>query len=260
MAPNRQAMQEPSGKDAAPSEKVHPVALEVDTIDGFLSWASRADAHTRPKVAAAIHQASSDEAIFLALRKRLEEVEPEDLLTSLLLLSVMGEMRNPAAANEFESTIWRPLPAAEKVGHLGTGPRGLEEMRQSKAVECLAYLGTEDAYKRTLRVAADHEAHSVRSAAVGALLYNFGESQQDRERIRKQIRPGDAHLVDMTRFSASVPREEFNTRGKAFYERHKRFIPPAPESEAGNSHQEQDVDVTGAEEDPPPRQLEGSHK
>lgn len=260
MAPNRQSRQEPREKSAAPSEKVPPVALAVETLDGFLSWASRADAHTRPRVAAAIHQASNDEAVFHALRKRLEEVESGELLTSLLLLSVMGEMRSPAAADEFESIIWRPLPAAEKVGHLGIDPRALEAMRQSKAVECLAYLGTDDAYKRTMRVAVDHEARSVRSAAVGALLFNFGESQQDRERIRKQIRPDDAHLVDMTRFSASVSREEFNSRGKAFYERHKRFIPPALEGEVGHSHQEQDVDVTGADEDPPPRQLEGSHK
>ena len=95
---NARAPSEPPTRSTVTSvEAIGPVPLSAGTIDRFLRWASRAGAHESVRVRDAIVSARGDGTVLAPLLERLQKAGGRDLGTSLVILSIVGELQNPAA-------------------------------------------------------------------------------------------------------------------------------------------------------------------
>jgi hypothetical protein len=161
------------------------------------------------------------------LAQRLAAIGIKDLGTSLVILGILGEMRNRSSLRSLESVVWQRLPAVESGGHGELVERDLVEMLASKAVEAVAFLKIDTSDALTLRVVREHPSKLVRGAAIDAYLYNHGDSTQARERLRAVVRPEDRLLLDRVRRSRSNGRDAFNEGLRRFYSVYPQEVAPA---------------------------------
>jgi len=210
-------------------QPVAPITLSVNTVDQFIAWANRSNTTDRLRVRDEIVKAREDSKVLAPLFERLEQAGKNDMGTSLIILGIIGELKNPASIGDLEKFIWQPLPDEQIVGHGALGDRDLLEMLQSKAVEGMAYLQTEEADRMTLRVISEHPSGAVRSAAIDAYLFNHEDSNQAKEELIRIVQGGDVLFLDRVRRVRSGNREKFNEGLVRFYQLHPEATPPPPE-------------------------------
>jgi hypothetical protein len=212
----------------APIEPPRQVPLRPETVDAFIDRASRADSADHRRVREEIDRASGDTQVVRLLTERLAAVGIRDLGTSLVIVGILGELRNRAALRSLDSVVWQPLPSPKAVGHGELTERDLVEMLASKAIEAVAYFKTDTTDALTLRVIREHQSSPVRAAAIDAYLYNHGDSARARDRLRGLVRPEDQLFLDRARRSRSSGRDAFNAALKRFYDLHPQEVAPAP--------------------------------
>lgn len=220
--------QPPARSEQTSIKPVTPVSLSGETIDQFIAWAGRSDSTGYLKVREEILKAREDSTVLAPLFDRMEKTGTNDIGTSLIILGILGELKNPQLIGRLENFVWEPLPAEEKVGHGGLSKRDLVEMLESKAIECLAYVRTETSDKATLRVIREHASVAVRSAAIDAYLYNHEDSVEVKEWLRGIVQKQDLPFLDRVRRMSSGDREAFNEGLIRFYKLHPDMIAPAP--------------------------------
>lgn len=223
-----ESKQPPIRSEQTVIEQIMPVPLSIETIDQFIAWASRSDSTGQLKVREEILKAREDSKVLAPLFDRLEKTGINDIGTSLIILGVIGELKNSQTIGRLDTLIWQPLPEEEEVGHGGLSKRDLVEMLESKTVECLAYLRTDVSDQNTLRVIREHPSLAVRSAAIDAYLYNHEDSAEAKERLRPFLQEKELPFLDRVRRTSFGDRDTFNERLKRFYEFHPEAIAPEP--------------------------------
>lgn len=82
----------------------------------------------------------------------------------------------------------------------GMSLREREEIIQVKAMQGLAYLGTDAAADETVRIISEHESEHVRREAIDAYLWNHGDSAEAVRHLKTLI-PARYHaFVGMPRY------------------------------------------------------------
>src|SRR5215218_6305754 len=97
--------QPPERKEQSFIEPVDPVPLTESTVDDFVAWAAGSDATDRLRVREAIEASRGDASVLSPLFQRLDEAIQSDLGTSLVLLGIIGELRNLDSIDRLDELI-----------------------------------------------------------------------------------------------------------------------------------------------------------
>ncbi len=228
----------PPAFDPATIERVPPVKLEAGSVDAFVGWVARTPGSDVQAVRDAIAAARADGAVRDALIASLFNLPVRDIGQHLLLLSIVGEMRQPAFVEPLVKFIGLSpdsiVGGVENVAGCGCGCGACTSyldaaaMLKARAVEMLAWLRTSEALEAVLGFARYHESRVVRLAALDAYTFNHEDSPDAIARARASARRDEAKLVGLPRFSRDSDPAEFARSVAAFYEQHPEERPRAP--------------------------------
>jgi hypothetical protein len=207
------------------SKAVH---FTAQSLDDFIAWAGRSNDQDRELVRAYLLRAAPADWSIELLYEKFQKARAANFDGALVVLSLLGELRNPKSIGIFQRIIWEQPAADERLEDGGLTARDTQEMLQSKAVEGLAYIQSIESLGAALEVAAKHPGQAVRSAAADAFLFNAGDSDDARARLLKALAPDERYMADRARKSADVSVDEFNKRLALFYERHPELIAEPP--------------------------------
>lgn len=230
----------PSSNDSAPPKLPAPVvsarppvALTPEKADEFLRWVATVPISQKETIRQQIAAAAADSRVVDALTDRLLKFPVTDHTRHLMILSTLGEIRSPRAIGSLKQFIWydKDMFAAGASG-VSTGvktsyfypTRGL----QSRAVEMLAYIRSEEALAATREVAAKHPGGEVRIAAINAYLFNQGDSEKAKAELSQQVRESDRKFIGLPRRTHDMNLREFEEKVCAYYEKYPGERPPAP--------------------------------
>jgi hypothetical protein len=105
------------------------IPLTNETIDAFIAQAGRSGAADREKIRGEILKARGNSSLVSPLFARVDSQETEDLDTSLITLSILGELKDPTAIDGFERLIWTPLLKSLSKTRMLRSVRGPETAR-----------------------------------------------------------------------------------------------------------------------------------
>lgn len=233
-------------------DKAKPVALTPSTVKEFTAWASGSDVGEKEAVRESIAKASKDGEVLKQLFAEYEKVKTSDVGYSLVVLSVIGEMQNPASLPGLRDIIYTQLPKPKEEPHAALTELDLVEMLASKAVECAAYLKTAESNRLVLEVVAKHPSQAVRSAAIDAYLYNNGDTEKAKATVSRAAQEKDRILVDRTRFAKGGKKEAFDRQLEIFYKKYPQEVAEQP-GEPEKTDRKKDTVGTAKSINPPKR-------
>jgi len=228
------------GQEVTTDSSEMGIPLTLPNVQEFVRWAARVDRLGRLKVRQQIEIARQNkeqgkeqgEVVSKALFKQFETAPEQDLGQRLIILSIIGELKNPLSTTRLTEIVNNPLPEADSIVHGVLSSKDAVEMIQSKAVQCLAYLNNRVADSLTLSVIKSHPSKAVRSAAIDAYLYNHGDSLAAKQRLRNLLRDEnlfeDLPFVDRIRNTKNISREAFDEGIERFYALHPEARAPKP--------------------------------
>jgi hypothetical protein len=213
------------------------IPLSPDTVEAFIAWVAEVPVAQAQLIRDQVAQSAADVQVVDALTKALFQLPAKDFGRHLLILSVLGETRNPRLVGPLTRFIWLPgeaitPPLPAQLGDLkgkerdatllDTGP-----ILQARAVEMLAYLQIPEAIDQTLNVAAEHPSKVVRVAAIDAYLFNHENDGEAFDRVRRAVREEEQIFVGLPHRSRSMDPAMFDAEVRAFYEQYPEQRPPA---------------------------------
>ncbi|CAN7597441.1 hypothetical protein LJR289_004337 [Pseudoduganella sp. LjRoot289] len=233
----------PPAFDPVSVQRVPQVNLAADTIDAFVRWVAATPGANVQDVRDAIAAARTDDAVVHALIANLFNLPTSDIGQHLLLLAIVGEMRQPAFSEPLVEFIG--LAPGSIVGDVsnqhacGTSISHIDAaaLLKARAVEMLAFLRTSEAFEAVLGFARYHESRVVRIAALDAYIYNHEDSPDAIERARATARRNEAKFVGLPRFTRDSNPAQFAEKMAAFYEQHPEERPPVPHFARGPTRQ-----------------------
>ena len=204
--------------------------LTADTLDAFVTWAATVPIGRVQLIRDAVADARGDDVLVEHLLAALGELPVRDVGRHRVLLSTIGELRDPRALESLTRFIWHATIVGPQRGGIGCGfEASLGESLQARAVEMLSYLRTSEADEETLRVATDHPSPGVRSAAIDAHLYNHGDDPAEASRLRERVRDTDSPLIGLPRFTRATTRADFERAVEAYFEQYPSQRAPRPD-------------------------------
>ena len=162
----------------------------------------------------AIRRIRKNAAAVTAFESAYEVAQEGSIDRRLLVLQIIGEMRQPNSLQFLRGVAWKPLPPKQEGAEL-TSRREYEEMIEAAAVEAIAYIRdakddpSEQAVSETLAVAAGHESHAVRLAAIDAYVWNYGDDAAHLGELRRRLPPDSQRYVEMPRFHRGASGAKF---------------------------------------------------
>ena len=211
-------------------------ALTAQTVHEFLAWAASVPNGQVASIKKRIAE-TKDPQLAHALIEALDQRPIKDVGLYLLLLSTIGELRDPRTEPALVSLIWEKEPLFDhpepkppvRHDHEGScddrSVLNFEAVVQSRAVEMLSYLGTATAKRATLEIAGRHPSNAVRFAAIDAHMYNHEDSPEAADQLRQVVCAEDVKMVGLPRFSKDMDTSEFDARVAAFYGRYPEEVP-----------------------------------
>lgn len=225
---------EPPAFDPSMIKREPFVKLDALSIDAFVRWVAGTPISDVQTVRDAVAAARSDEEVAPALIASLFNLPAGDVGQHLLLLSIIGEMRQQEFVEPLVKFIGLPVNSIvkEALNHRACGTcishLDAEAMLRARAVEMLAWIRSSEAFEAVLGFARYHESRVVRLAALDAYIYNHEDSPEAIERARAAARRDEAKLVGLPRFTRDSDPAQFAEKMAAFYEQHPEERPPAP--------------------------------
>jgi hypothetical protein len=216
----------PAPGPAAAPLLASPNIPATESVPRFIDWASRSGTDQRENVRKLIVAAAKSSDAAEELCREIFEIQNSDHSRSLIMLSVLGEMRNPDGEKCLIRFVHQPFPTQ------GTMVNGeiIEQTTlgtlQGKAVDGLAYAGTETGDREVLWAAGAHPSLIVRAEAINAYLWNHHDSRSAHAALLKVVRPGEASFLDRPRHEPGMNRDQFNGKLTAYAKKH-----PAPKPE-----------------------------
>ncbi|KRC63020.1 hypothetical protein ASE14_04320 [Agromyces sp. Root81] len=203
--------------------------LTPETLDDFVVWAAGVPVGDIDAVRRSIADVQ-DSAIAESLGEELWKLPVEDVSRHMVLLSIIGELRDPALEDALEAFVWHERLVDEKVDdepEACTFEARPAEMLQARAAEMLSYLRTESSDNATLRIATEHPSRAVRASAIDAHLFNHDDSLHEIDRLNSIVKAEDVGLVGVARFTRGSDREDFDRAIAEYFDRHPDQAAPA---------------------------------
>jgi hypothetical protein len=210
------------------------VPLASETIEEFVRWVAAVPVSEAQLIRDQIAVAKGDGPVFAALVGHLFQLPVPDFGRHLLLLSVLGELRDPKSVEPLLRFI--NLPPDSLFGQTptrqGQGPAtsylDYSAALQARAAEMLAFIRTPAALDKVLVVASEHKSRTVRLAALDGFIFNHDDSPEALDKARTAARPGEAKFVGLARRERDFNPREFDSKVRAFYQRYPEEQPPIP--------------------------------
>src|SRR5205085_82955 len=156
-----------------------------------------------------------------------------DVSRRRLLISTLGELKNPQAVHTLVKFIWHKgeiVARDDRERH--RQPCSFEadggEMLRARATEMLSHLVVDEAAGATLNIATGHPSAFVRAAAIDAYMFNAGDSPEAAAQLRKCVRPDDHWRVGLPRLTRDMDPAKFEKAVLIFYENYTEERPPSP--------------------------------
>lgn len=216
----------------------------------FIQWAAESIPAEREVGRKIIVEAAENEQIAQALIKEVESSVETDHSRALVVLAILGEMRNPAAEPFFVEFIARPLPETGTMIEGEIVEKTALAMLQAKAVECLAYLKSESGDREIFRIVAEHESIIVRAAAVNAYLWNHQDEPEASSQLAQFVRDDERVLLNRVRREPGESSESFNRKLERFLKQYPELRAPAPEP-LPKKYKDEDTDQEQFDDKPP---------
>ncbi len=194
-APPPQLIVPAPGSTSAPP-LASPNVPAAESVPRFIDWASRSGTEQRETVRKLIAAAAKSSDVAEELCREIFEAQKSDHSRTLIMLSVLGEMRNPEGEKCLTRFIHQPFPTQ------GT-------MVNGEIIEHGA-----------------HPSRIVRAEAINAYLWNHQDSQTARAALLKVVRPDEAGFLDRPRHEPGMNRDQFNGKLQEYAKKH-----PAPKPE-----------------------------
>jgi hypothetical protein len=194
-----------------------------------------------------VHKAQDINAIAQGLIEAFQQTERVDHSRALVILALLGELRNPTGTEFLIEYVWREPPTGGPVMvETGVSLAHQNMVRlQVKAVNGLAYTKDPDVLKEVLEIVAKHPSMAVRTEAASSYLWNQGDAEGARKTLSEYVRDGESALIDRPVRGVEMSGKEFNYQLEQFLEGHPELQPPAPT-------QREPVDEKPTEADQPP--------
>ncbi len=143
--------------------------LSAETIDEFIQWAAGVPAGEVEVIRERIANAREDENLIDQLTKELWRLPVRDVSRHGLLLSTIGELRDPRAASVLIKFIWydgeiAPGDDRKRFLHSCSFEADGSEVLRARATEMLSYLSSSEAAEATLEIVARHPSDFVRGS------------------------------------------------------------------------------------------------
>jgi hypothetical protein len=211
-------------------------SLGVESMETFLSDAAASPQEKADQIRTEIARVAKDPKLISALATQLLATPVVNVERHLMLLSTLGETRNPQAINALSQFIWNkqllaPPPNPNTGQRHGSTVFNHDVALRARAAEMLAYIGTEEAKAATLEVAAKHPNLEVRLAAIDAYLFNNNDSTEAKEKLSGVVQESERKLIGLPRWKKGMDRADFDRRLLEFYTQHPEERPASPSAE-----------------------------
>jgi hypothetical protein len=207
----------------SPPTLADPKRPASESVPTFVDWASRSVIGQREEARKIIVAARDNPAVAEELCREIFEVQKDDLSRSLIMLSVLGEMRNPDGGKCLARFLHQPFPKEGTVVNGEIVEQTSLGVLQAKAADGLAYAHTESGDREVLWAAGSHPSRIVRAEAINAYLWNHQDSQAARKTLLKVVRPDERSFLERPRHAPGMSREDFNRKLAEYAKMH-----PAP--------------------------------
>lgn len=197
-------------------------------VAAFVGWASSSLPGERESARESIHAASDNPDIANALADEAFRGQSLDHSRTLIVLSILGELRSAHGEGHLERFLWQPLPTDGTVIEGDVIEATKLAMLEAKAVNGLAYLRTASADAKVLRAVSDHPSIVVRAEAIAAYLWNHDNSVGARAEVLKHVRKGEEIYLDRVRREPGERASSFDAKVASFLEQHPEAVPPDP--------------------------------
>ncbi len=200
-----------------------------ESVRGFLAWAGASTLEEEEDGRRVIQRAQSNDEIAKGLIQEFHTAQQRDFSRALLILSVIGEQKNPIGEQFLFELVRQPLP--EKGVTTGEGElveQSAAAMLQAKAIDGLAYMKIEKWDQVVLELSGKHPSRIVRAEAINAYLWNHGDSANAREQLTRYVRPDERIFLDRVRRERGEHADSFNRKLSLFMKAHPEARPPAP--------------------------------
>lgn len=207
-----------------------PALRSAGDVRAFIDAASAAPVSRREEVRAMIQRVKDDVGIANALIAEFEMAQKTDFSRALVILSLIGEQRNPVGTNFLVKFVRRPLPPGGRpTRESGVSPEAeaLERL-QVKAANALPYAGSAQAMQATLEVVRSHPLKPVRIEAASSYLWNTGNTEEARRTLSRYLHKDELMVLDRPVREQGMTAEQFNRQLALYLDRHPEVRPPAP--------------------------------
>jgi len=196
----------------------------------FVDWAGKSLVQERERARQAITEAREYNDVVSALIEEVDRSQKmNDYSRTLLVLAIIGEMKNELGAKYLLDFVHKPLPEKGTIIDGEIIERTLQEMLQAKAVDGLAYMRSPEWDAQVKRVIGSHPSRAVRAEAINAFMWNHGDSREAHRELSERVSKEDLILLDRVRRLSGDSAEVFNSKLEAFLKMHPQVIPPDPQ-------------------------------
>ena len=207
----------------------------------FIDWAGASSIEEREAARKAIAVARENGDVAMVLCEEALKAQKADHSRALLVLSILGELRNPRGEDCLHRLVNLPFPTNGTMTREGEIPEqtALAEL-QAQAIDGLAYIRTKTGDEEVLKQVKNHPSIIVRAEAIAAYLWNHQNSQEARRTLMQYVRKGDEIYLDRITREDGEKGESFNRKLQAYLKAHPEAIPPKPEQGGKNKDKRQE--------------------
>lgn len=205
---------------------VQAVALE------FIKFAGDSGSEQREEIRKSLQAASRNKEVVEVFCNESFKAQKEDHSRSLLVLSLLGEMKSSFGAECLNRFMKLPFPKTGTVVDGEIIEQTALAMLQAKAIDGLAYINTKESNEIVLDAVKNHPSIIVRAEAIEAYLWNHRDNlKAARETLGRYIRKGEEIYLDRVRRESGETASTFNRKLEAYLKAHPEVVPPKPEPE-----------------------------
>lgn len=180
-----------------------------------------------------INSATDNKEIAGALCEEAYRAQRVDHSRALVVLSILGELRNPSGEDCLRRFVNLPFPTS---GTRTSEGEIVEQTAlatlQAKAIDGLAYLDTKSAEEEVLLQVQKHPSIIVRAEAISAYLWNHRDSpDKARSVLSRYVRKGEQIYLDRVQRDEGEKAESFNRKLEYYLKAHPEAVPPDPKFE-----------------------------
>ena len=202
------------------------------TVLEFVKFAGNSSSEQREEIRKSLHAARDNRQVIEVFCDESFRAQQSDHSQALLVLSMLGEMKSPYAAQCLNRFLNLPFP---KTGTLVDGEI-IEQtalgILQAKAIDGLAYLNTKESNEIVLNAVKNHPSIIVRAEAIEAYLWNNRNNLEEARRtLRQYVRKGEEIYLDRVRRDTGESASSFNRKLEGFLKAHPEVVAARPEYE-----------------------------